>query len=213
MTCVTLIGAFTTKDVSRLTGLSTRQIVYWDNTGVYSPSIARGHRRQAHGRIYSFRDVVALRTLALIRDRVSLQEIRRVGSWLRAHYESPFSRLRFHLWGETIVFSDPSTGELVSTAPPGQRIIPFNLEEIAEDIAARFRKQQQREPSKIGHIERHRYVARNDYVVAGTRVPTQAVWEFHRSKYDAGAIRKEFPSLSIDDIRAAIEFEQRRHAS
>ncbi len=210
---MTITGAFTTEDVARLTGLSKRQILYWDATGVYSPSLARGTKGQAHGRVYSFRDVVALRTLAMIRNSVSLQEIRRVGSWLRDHYQAPWSELRFCILGHTILFSDPRTGGLVSTAPAGQRVIPFNLEEIAEDVTARFHTLQRREQSEVGQIERDRYVVRNDYVVAGTRIPTQAIWEFHRANYDAETILREFPSLTGDDIQAAIEFEQHRHAS
>jgi uncharacterized protein (DUF433 family) len=208
-----VVGAFTTNDVSRLTGLSKRQVVYWDTTGVYSPSIARGGARQPHGRIYSFRDVVALRALALIRGNVSLQQIRRTGAWLCEHYASPWSRLRFYLWGDRIVYSDPETGEFVSTAPPWQRVIPFDLVEIAVDMTNRFKELQRRKHSAIGQVERHRYVVRNDYVLAGTRIPTQTIWEFHRATFDIAAIQREYPELTQEDIRAAIEFEQQRHAS
>jgi len=39
---------------------------YWDDTGFFSPTLIDEHRRRAFGRIYSFRDVVGLRTIALL---------------------------------------------------------------------------------------------------------------------------------------------------
>ena len=41
------------------------------------PEFANGSRRQAYSRVYSFRDVVALRTLAQLRRHIPLQELRR----------------------------------------------------------------------------------------------------------------------------------------
>jgi uncharacterized protein (DUF433 family) len=51
----------------------------------------------------------------------------------------------------------------------------------------------------------------NAWVVAGTRIPTEAIWNFHAAGYDAEAIIREYPRLTPDDVRAAIDFESRRH--
>ena len=50
----------------------------------------------------------------------------------------------------------------------------------------------------------------NAWVVAGTRIPTDAIWNFHRAGYDATAIIKEYPRLKAEDVRAAIEFEDKQ---
>jgi uncharacterized protein (DUF433 family) len=53
--------AFTAENVCKLTGLSARQLAYWDATDFFSPELLDEHRRRAFGRLYSFRDVVGLR--------------------------------------------------------------------------------------------------------------------------------------------------------
>ncbi len=52
------IFAFSIERVGILTGLSVRQLRYWDKTKVYEPELANGSKRQAYSRIYSFRDDV-----------------------------------------------------------------------------------------------------------------------------------------------------------
>ena len=59
--------AFTSGHVSALTGLSDRQLREWDNRGLFQPAYAEDDRRRPYSRVYSFRDVVGLRTIALLR--------------------------------------------------------------------------------------------------------------------------------------------------
>jgi uncharacterized protein (DUF433 family) len=47
-------------------------------------------------------------------------------------------------------------------------------------------------------------------VLAGTRIPTQAIWNFYRAGYKMLAILKEYPRLTAKDVQAAIEFEANR---
>lgn len=74
--------AFTSEHVCRITGLSAGQLRYWDKTEFFSPPLVDHHSRRNFGRIYSFRDVVGLRTIAVLRKRVPLSEVRKVGGWL-----------------------------------------------------------------------------------------------------------------------------------
>lgn len=85
------LAAFTAEHVCRLTGLSSRQLRYWDRTDFFSPTLLDDHRRRAFGRIYSFRDVVGLGTTSILRNihRVPLQELRRVGAWLKERHDAP----------------------------------------------------------------------------------------------------------------------------
>ncbi len=64
---------FSTRQVCRITGLSARQLGYWRNTGLLSPSMQTpgGHAR------YSFIDLISLKTASRLIDAgVSVQRIR-----------------------------------------------------------------------------------------------------------------------------------------
>ena len=209
------IVAFTAEHVCRLTGLSARQLRYWDATDFFSPTLLGEHPRRAFGRIYSFRDVVGLRTIALLRNkhRIPLQELRRVGEWLRSHHETPWSSLKFALYGRKVVFADPKSGAFVEPRGAGQTIIPIALEPIATDMQQEAERLRERQADQIGQINRNRYVVHNAWVVSGTRIPTEAIWNFHEAGFDVAAILKEYPRLTADDVTAAIEFETKRRAA
>lgn len=207
--------AFTADHVCRLTGLSTRQLRYWDATNFFSPTLLDEYRRRAFNRIYSFRDVVGLRTISILRNhhKVPLQELRRVGEWLHKHHETPWSSLRFALAGRTIVFFDPSSGTVIEPKGEGQAVLPIALEPIANEMREAAGALRDRQPDQVGKIVRNRYVVQNSWVVAGTRIPTRAVWNFHRAGFDVKGIIREYPRLTAEDIKAAIDFELTRQAA
>jgi len=204
--------AFTAENVCRLTGLSARQLRYWDRTDFFSPELIDEFRQRAFGRIYSFRDVVGLRTISILRNvhRISLQELRRVGSWLLAHHETPWSSLRFALSGHKVVFADALRNVYVEPWGLGQAVIEIALEPIASNMREAANQLRERRSDQIGTVTRNRYVVHNAWVVAGTRIPTEAIWNFHRAGRDVPAIIREYPRLTPDDVHAAIKFENDR---
>ena len=69
---------FSTAQVERLTGIGAKTLHFWDRSGFLSPSILGAHGTGSR-RIYSFRDLVALRVAAQLRDAgISLQSLRKV---------------------------------------------------------------------------------------------------------------------------------------
>jgi uncharacterized protein (DUF433 family) len=68
----------------------------------------------------------------------------------------------------------------------------------------------QRSTDDHGRIAHRRQVARNAAVLAGTRIPTAAVWNLHRASYDTDAILREYPRLTPADVTAAINYEEDR---
>ena len=46
--------------------------------------------------------------------------------------------------------------------------------------------------------------------IAGTSVPTSSIWNFHRWGKSAEDIVVEYPALTVEQVRAAIEFEKGR---
>src|SRR5262249_23019580 len=131
-----VLRAFTLEQASRVAHVSERRIRYWDKHGVLSPSLAaESGRKTPFGRIYSFLDLVGLRTLGHLLDRhhFSLQRLRQVGTYLKDHYDRPWSTLRFYVDGRRILFQDPDTGGILSTSPIGQKAIPYFLDAIATE--------------------------------------------------------------------------------
>lgn len=204
------IVAFTADHVCRLTDLSARQLRYWDRTGFFSPTLLDEHRSRAFGRIYSFRDVVGLRVIAVLRNGVPLQELRRVGEWLKARHADPWSTQQFYLQGRKVVLHDPASGAPTEASGVGQRVLAIALEPIAGQMQRAAERLRARGKDQVGKIVRNRYVVHNAYVVAGTRIPTSAIWNLHAAEYSAKDIIREYPRLKLKDITAAISFEGRR---
>lgn len=203
--------AFTAEQVSRLTGLSDHQLRYWDSTGFFRPSLADEPKRP-YGRVYSFRDVVGLRAIAIIRNKhgIPLQELRKLGAWLEAHYDQPWSVLRLYVAGRDVYFDDSSDGTRRVGRKPEQTTIVVEMSYVAKITAKDADKLRLRDPDEFGRVTQHRYLSHNSPVIAGTRIRTEAIWNFHRAGYDADAIIEQYPRLTKIDVDAALEFEHRR---
>jgi len=78
------IAAFSEDQVSRLTRLRKGRLRYWERTGFFVPSYLNWAGTRNGIRIYSFRDIVALRTLEMLRvqNNVPLQHLRKVAERL-----------------------------------------------------------------------------------------------------------------------------------
>lgn len=206
---MTPLMAFTGPQVQRLTGLSDRMLRYWDETGVFSATFVDERPRRAYRRIYTFGDVVSLRTLALLRRQygIQLDQLRRAGHYLIQYNDAPWASLRFGVQGKTLVFRDPESEELVAANPFGAGVIPIEITEIAQQTERDANTLRQRSASDIGQVKRHRHVAGNQWVVAGTRIPTSAIWSFHEDGYDTAAIIESYPDLTPADVERAIAHE------
>lgn len=205
------ILAFTVEQASRLTGLSDRQLRYWDDTGFFNPTYSDVKRRP-YGRIYSFRDVVGLRTLAMLRNehKVPLQELRKIGAWLKQNYDEPWASLRFYVADRAVYFDDPRDKVRRSGSNPDQTVIPIEMQRIATETEAAADKLRERTDDEIGKIVQHRYTLHNAPRIAGTRIRTEAIWNFHQAGYSTDEIIRQYPRLTADDVEAAICFEQQR---
>jgi uncharacterized protein (DUF433 family) len=207
------LAAFTADNVCRLTGLSSRQVNYWAKTDFFSPTLLDDFKRRAFGKIYSFRDVVGLRTIAILRNeyRVPLQELRRVGEWLKNMHDEPWSSLQFALRGRRVVFFEPGTGLAIEPRGAGQEVMSIALEPIAAEMRNAAARLRDRRDEQVGQIDRNRYVVHNAWVVAGTRIPTSAIWNYHIAGFTPDEIIAEYPRLTSQDVTAAIEFEAPKH--
>jgi uncharacterized protein (DUF433 family) len=211
------ILAFSAEQVSALTGLSKARLRYWHQRDLLSPEMVVDGRR-----VYSFRDLVGLRILAKLREglgqrRFSLQELRKIDRVLKKESETPWSSLALFVVGNKIYFRDRELGRLVATDPEGQTAsdLILHVGAVVSEMQSRVRQLRNRSRDQIGRIDRHRDIKRNAPVIAGTRIPTAAIREFHEDGFSIQEILKEYPRLTAADVRAAIRFEeqeQRRKA-
>ncbi len=207
---MTTVVAFTADNVCQLTGLTKRQLSYWDRTGFFPPRYADKNRHLPFSRIYDFRDVVGLRTIALLikKYNVPMRRLRLVGEWLAQHHETPWASLKFYVGGGKVFFEYPTTGERMATQPHGQEVFPIKMIEVAREVEQAADRLRERTPDQIGRVIQNRHVLHNAPVLAGTRIPTSAVWNFYEEGYDTDAIIRAYPRLTPADIDAAIAHER-----
>ncbi len=200
-----IIRAFSAENVVRLTGLTMAQLAYWDKTKFFQPQYADENRRSPHSRIYSFKDVVGLRTLSTLKGKygVSMPHLKEVAKELSAYSKTPWADIQLKVWNRKVQFDDPVTGKTRGVVD-GQYVL-LTILSVMEDVKRDAEKLRQREHSQIGKIEKHRNVAHNQSVVAGTRIPVRTIHEFASAGYSPEQIIKEYPSLTKEDIRAALK--------
>jgi DNA-binding transcriptional MerR regulator len=203
-----VIQAFSADQAVRLTSLSKGQLRYWDQTGFFRPRHASENRRVPFSRIYSFRDVVGLKTLAMLRKEhgVSLQHLRRVAEKLSHLSDSIWTETTLYVLNGEVHFREPDTGRVVG-AVSGQYVASIPLARVATDVSAEAAGLKKRTDQQRGKIERHRYVAHNAWVVSGTRIPISSIQRFKEAGYTNEQIIQEYPSLTLQDIEAALSHE------
>lgn len=198
-----LLRAFSIDHAARVVKVSKARLTRWDRLGLFSPEyIDEMDRGNPYARVYSYSDLVGLRTLAILVDRfgVSVSEIRKAYEKLRQRWDRPWSEVRLAVVKRQIVFdldAEPrnvTDGQLVFKA--------FPLPMVAEEVLADTEKLRSRSEDMIGKFEQKRHVAHNARVIAGTRIPIRIVMDFIDAGYDDDAIVAEYPDLRAADIQA-----------
>ncbi|NJR72141.1 MAG: DUF433 domain-containing protein [Gammaproteobacteria bacterium] len=202
-----VISAFAEEHVEKLTGVSRAQLRHWDRSGFYLPSFADSNRSTPFSRVYSFKDIVALRVLNSLRNQfnVSLQHLREVSKILSHLANDKWTGTRLWVLNKKVVWQEPGTGmpqEIIS----GQYVVPVVLEVVVDDTKRAISQLNIRDTSKIGKIEKSRYVGHNAPVFAGTRIPVAAINRYIAAGYSSSEILKEYPDLNTNDIEAAKNF-------
>jgi uncharacterized protein (DUF433 family) len=204
-----VIRAFSAVHVCRLTGLSQRQLSYWDGTEFFSPYYASENRRSPYSRVYSFDDLVGLRVIAILRKdhQIALQTLRRTAEELSRYHSRPWSGLTLYVAGKKIHFKDPQSGKIRKVGSP-QIVFPLSVDRISDDMKAKADELRNRSKDQIGRVERNRNTVHNAWVIAGTRIPTKTVWRYYEAGYDSAAIRRDYPMLTDADVKKAISHER-----
>ena len=127
--------AFNTAKVSEITGVSSRQLAYWDRIGLLQPSFKKALGKGSR-RLYSLRDLVELTIIARLLDsRVPLQRIRKSFSCIRS-LSIPLSELEIVSNGHTIYAC--KTGDfVVDTLRHGQTVLKLVVADLMREVEER----------------------------------------------------------------------------
>lgn len=203
-----VIAAFSEEQVERITSLKKGRLRYWARIGFFKPSYVEDDRHVPYSRFYSFKDIVALRTLEMLRvqNNVTLQHLRKVADELSHLRDDLWTKTTLFVFNRKVIFVNPETGrpqEIVS----GQYILGIPLEKVIDDTTADIVEFSRRHPRDLGRVSRDRSICHNAWVIAGTRIPIGAVRRLHEDGYSIEAIIEEFPDLTRADVEAALRHE------
>jgi uncharacterized protein (DUF433 family)/DNA-binding transcriptional MerR regulator len=197
--------AYATKMAAALSGATISQLRHWRSarTGpLLAPEIAVAPRAA-----YSFQDVLALRTFVRLRENTSLQKIRAAIGNLRTIGEVS------HLASYRLVNDQGGNIQLLTATEavdlgknPGQLQLIVVIGDVIEPFAARA-------GVLVPHLLRPRPWLAVDPetqggtpVVAGTRVPYDAVAGLMRDGVPAEQIRDYYPSVTAAAAADALDF-------
>lgn len=118
--------AFNSKQSLSLTGISPKQLVYWDKKGIVKPSMSPASGRGSR-RLYSYKDLLGLMTVKNLKGTgFSLQKIRRCVSFLRRRLpdvSQPLWFCRLIACGETIYLARDEAVYVDTLKRPGETAV------------------------------------------------------------------------------------------
>lgn len=151
--------AFTAQQASRLTGCTSHQLRYWDRVGLVRPSIQGTGGRPGVRRLYSFRDLVALRVVkSLLDSGMSVQRVRRAWDYLRrtADLDTHLSEVKLVTDGHSIFRVASDDDELLDALREGQLAFFVAIDEITravEEDVTRFELDRERFLETLRQVE------------------------------------------------------------
>ena len=140
---------FTSRAVVELTGISLRQLQWWDERGIVVPA------REGHKRLYSLDDLAEVAVICEFRERgFSLQKIRRVIRFLqrelgRRLVETVRAASEYHLLtdGRHIFLEDSARGVVDILKNARQPMLSICLSDTMQRIDANVRSAKKRNTS------------------------------------------------------------------
>ena len=201
------IAALTEENITRITGLSQGQLRAWDKRGFFVPRHAYDDRSRAYSRIYSFKDAVGLKTIAVLRNRyqLSLSRLLKVAEELSLRGFQHWADTKLYVVKKEVYFQHPGTDK-VESLKTGQFAI-LNVIDVLKDVQDTVIQLKKRDETQIGRVQRNRFVAHNTWVISGTRIPTSTIRRYLDAGFDENHVLKEYPTLTLEDIRGAMQHE------
>lgn len=195
-------AAFTEEQAAKLTGVSVWQLRYWSRDQFFVPSLGKSPRGIIG--LYSFRDLASLRVLNALRNeaKVPLSHLREVKKKLLKLGESIWLSTTLFVLNKRVVFQ--REGEQLEEVVSGQGVLQIPLKLVSGDLQRDINKLKARTHENIGRFEKKRGIVANRLVIAGTRIPVDTVKSFGEAGFSIEQIIREYPTLTENDIRAAL---------
>jgi DNA-binding transcriptional MerR regulator/predicted RNase H-like HicB family nuclease len=128
---------FSADTARRLTGVTYRQLDYWDRTGLLRPSV-RGATGKGSRRVYSFQDIVEFRVVSrMLASGVSLKAVRKAVRYLKANFEDvnrPLAQLTLVADGRSVLVRTENPKQLVDATAGGQVVVAVSVAAIAREL-------------------------------------------------------------------------------
>jgi DNA-binding transcriptional MerR regulator len=141
------MDAFDSKTVSRIVGVSLRQIQYWDEQGFIRPSVKTAGGRGTK-RLYSFSDLVQLKVVKDLGEHgLSLQKIRRCLGHLKQSFpgaSEPLQSLRYLTDGEKL-FVLTSDRKKILEAMDRRFVFSLGIGNLVRELSGEVRRLARRE--------------------------------------------------------------------
>lgn len=203
-----IIAALSEDHVCKVAGLTKGQLRAWDRRGFFQPEYAYDDRSAAYSRIYSFKDVVGLKTISTLRDtyKIGFKKLREVADRLKERGYDHWADTTLYVLKKDVHFRTPGTN-VVESLEDGQFAM-LAVIDVIEEVSARVTELKSRAKSSYGEVERSKFVTRNSWVVSGTRIPTAALKRYHDAGYSVAEILEEYPTLTEIDVSRALEHEK-----
>ena len=150
---------FTAQQASKLTSATHHQLRYWDRVNLVKPSVQSTNGRPGVRRLYSFRDLVALRVVkSLLDNGMSLQRVRRAWDYLRrnADMDDHLASVKLVTDGRTIFKIAKDDSEVLDALREGQLSFFVAIDEITrnvEDDVTRFELDRQQFLNMLHRVE------------------------------------------------------------
>jgi len=131
------LEGFTAQQTCRFTGCTPHQLRYWDHVDLVNPSIQGTDGRPGRRRLYSFRDLVALRVIkSLLDNGMSVQRVRRAWDYLRrtADIDNHLAEIKLVTDGQSIFQVTSTDDELIDALRSGQLAFFVAINEIAHEV-------------------------------------------------------------------------------
>ncbi|MFH1104423.1 MAG: MerR family transcriptional regulator [Actinomycetota bacterium] len=150
---------FTSQQACRLTACTPHQLRYWDRVGLVEPSIQGTGGRPGRRRLYTFRDLVALRVVrSLLDNGMSVQRVRRAWEYLRrtADMDRHLAEVKLITDGQSIFRIAADEDELIDALREGQLAFFVAIDEIAREVeedVSRFELDRERFLDMLRRVE------------------------------------------------------------
>lgn len=131
------MDGFTTHQATKFTGCTSRQLRYWDEIGLVTPSVQSTGGRPGVPRLYSFRDLIALKVVKSLMDGgMSLQRVRRAWEYLNreADLDQHLAEVKLVTDGQSIFKICRRDGEVLDALREGQMAFCIAIDEVAQSV-------------------------------------------------------------------------------